>query len=179
MNHGVSRDRTGDLLSAIQALSQLSYNPSFIKTATIEVFLSLSFAAFRTALCPHLQPHRGALTQLRPHGELNPARPCLTSRRPRQWTLEALVWRVLLSADAEPSVPRWTSPRSRRELPGMTRRNTESYSALADGTPWSRTRFRGFSDRCNDRTCSRPVTGQAGVEPARRAIWSRAGYLSL
>ena len=39
---GATRDRTADLLHAMQALSQLSYNPKFNKTLIINLKLNVS-----------------------------------------------------------------------------------------------------------------------------------------
>ena len=43
---GVKRDRTADLLNAIQALSQLSYNPNCWKDFEIISFLSYEILKF-------------------------------------------------------------------------------------------------------------------------------------
>ena len=43
-NGGADRDRTDDLLNAIQALSQLSYSPIFL-------ILQVIFSVHRTATC--------------------------------------------------------------------------------------------------------------------------------
>ena len=43
---GVKRDRTADLLNAIQALSQLSYNPNRRKDFVIISFLSYEILKF-------------------------------------------------------------------------------------------------------------------------------------
>ena len=46
INGGVKRDRTADLLNAIQALSQLSYNPNRRKYFGIISFLSYEILKF-------------------------------------------------------------------------------------------------------------------------------------
>ena len=46
INGGVKRDRTADLLNAIQALSQLSYNPNRRKDFEIISFLSYEILKF-------------------------------------------------------------------------------------------------------------------------------------
>ena len=106
---GASRNRTGGLLAASQTLSRLSYSPRHIGVTGLEPALTCTQNTCPTTGRHPVTSRQGLRVGNGPFGpvfgigkeitnllrptrlwrELNPPRPCLTSRRPRRWTSEA------------------------------------------------------------------------------------------